>query len=529
MSPTLLHLALVLLKGTSLLLVGSTVLLFVKGGALRSAVAAVTLLASTSVCAVDLGSSVSGSRLAVTVPVVNVPEALGSRATPGATPQTRVSAGTWGVVPTSPARSRRTSAGVSTGARVGLTSLVSRPLFGSMLLAVWLLVGGTLLARYGISLFRLRRLVRDGESSRTLTVWTVWPRRRRKVHVVVTGGMRDMVVFGAFQPVVLVGRGLVQRWSVESLMVALRHELAHVSRGDTILDPLCEAARAVYWWNPLASWLLRLYRRERELACDAEVVRGGVPAIGYARLLLSLARGRAEPAAASLASDLTGRIEALVSGRTGQPPLGGSRRRVVAGVALVLVTISGCLSPRKAPAPPSKARPGATAPLSPQALDAVSRLRSANARERWNAAALLGNEGTSEATPALVARLTDPSARVREYAAAALGNVGDRRAVPDLILRLRDEIDAVRQRAAGALGSLADPGALSDLTRVAVEDANANVRQTAAGALQTMPDARALPSLIQAAGDPDPYVRQVATEALGRVLAALRPDGGQHR
>jgi len=71
--------------------------------------------------------------------------------------------------------------------------------------------------------------------------------------------------------------------------VVLLHELAHVARGDALLQSLAMLAFALHWYNPLL-WLA-IYRMhtEREAACDDLVLNAGIKASAYAAHLLEIA------------------------------------------------------------------------------------------------------------------------------------------------------------------------------------------------------------------------------------------------
>ena len=79
-------------------------------------------------------------------------------------------------------------------------------------------------------------------------------------------------------------------WSEERARVVLSHELAHIHRGDWVVQLGAEVLRAVYWFNPLFWLACRRLRLESEHACDDEVMRRGVPGADYATHLIDLAR-----------------------------------------------------------------------------------------------------------------------------------------------------------------------------------------------------------------------------------------------
>ena len=79
-------------------------------------------------------------------------------------------------------------------------------------------------------------------------------------------------------------------WPAERMHVVLLHELAHVRRGDWVLQMSAEALRCVWWFNPLA-WAVRArLRRESEHAADDFVLARGVPAATCAGHLVELVK-----------------------------------------------------------------------------------------------------------------------------------------------------------------------------------------------------------------------------------------------
>jgi beta-lactamase regulating signal transducer with metallopeptidase domain len=84
----------------------------------------------------------------------------------------------------------------------------------------------------------------------------------------VSDGIRSPMVVGLVHPCVLMPRTLVAELSEGALRDVLRHEIAHILRGDMWWSLVQHLLIAVYWWNPF----LRLARSQldlaREMACD---------------------------------------------------------------------------------------------------------------------------------------------------------------------------------------------------------------------------------------------------------------------
>jgi beta-lactamase regulating signal transducer with metallopeptidase domain len=132
---------------------------------------------------------------------------------------------------------------------------------------------------------------------------------RRPVRVVYSEFASSPYAFGLRRPTVMLPVE-AKGWSDEQLDAILRHELAHIVRGDYLLLLLGELVRVLYWFNPAIWFALAALRRSQDAACDDLVLRGGVPATQYARHLLAVARSSLpERAVPRVALPLLGRPE----------------------------------------------------------------------------------------------------------------------------------------------------------------------------------------------------------------------------
>ena len=98
-----------------------------------------------------------------------------------------------------------------------------------------------------------------------------------------------VATWGWRRPVVMLPVS-ASEWPAERMHVVLLHELAHVRRGDWVLQMSAEALRCVWWFNPLV-WAVRArLRRESEHAADDLVLARGVPAATCAGHLVELVK-----------------------------------------------------------------------------------------------------------------------------------------------------------------------------------------------------------------------------------------------
>ena len=145
------------------------------------------------------------------------------------------------------------------------------------------------------------------------------------------------ITWGALRPVI-VFPAEAAAWPVDKLRAALLHELAHVRRGDWLLQTLAHLACAFHWFNPLVWLAARRMRAESEAACDDLVLAAGIPAPDYARHLLDVALGARngrQALAGAVAMAQTARIEGRLRAVLSASSSRGAVRGRVAAWALI--------------------------------------------------------------------------------------------------------------------------------------------------------------------------------------------------
>jgi len=134
-------------------------------------------------------------------------------------------------------------------------------------------------------------------------------------------------------------------WPADRIRIVLAHELAHVRRGDWIVQLAVEVVCAAYWFNPLVWLAARRLRLESEQACDDAVLTMGVEGSAYASELVDLARafqaGRqafvpATPIARP--SSLERRVRAMLNVKLNRDPITRTAS-VAAAIVLAAVTV----------------------------------------------------------------------------------------------------------------------------------------------------------------------------------------------
>jgi TonB family protein len=171
------------------------------------------------------------------------------------------------------------------------------------------------------------------------------------------GLRRPVVILQSDHPALLVTWGFVQPkvilpltaedWTEARIRVVLSHELAHVKRGDWLIQMAAELARSVYWFNPLMWIVCRRLRQESEQATDDVVMGVGMDGSDYAAHLVDLARVFARhrpwlPAPAiARPSSLERRITAMLNAHVNRAPITSSTRLgVVAALSALAIAVA---------------------------------------------------------------------------------------------------------------------------------------------------------------------------------------------
>jgi beta-lactamase regulating signal transducer with metallopeptidase domain len=152
-----------------------------------------------------------------------------------------------------------------------------------------------------------------------------------------------LVTWGAWRSKVLLPADALD-WPADRIRIVLAHELAHVRRGDWMVQMAAEILRSAYWFNPLVWLACRTLRLESERACDDAVLGLGVDGSEYASELVTLARSfrsarQAFVPAAAIArpSSLERRVRAMLNVHLNRDPL---TRSVSIAAAIVLTAIT---------------------------------------------------------------------------------------------------------------------------------------------------------------------------------------------
>ena len=294
---------------------------------------------------------------------------------------------------------------------------------------------------------------------------------------------------------------LWQRLGPAERLSILRHELAHLERGDLLKSMLVRLLILPHWFNPLAWLAARRFDEAAEWACD-EAARGprGQEGASYAQALLQLdAVFGQSPSyrAAAWGRGLSSRISRLLNPRVEEDSL--MKRLAIEGAALGLVVVCLFRVSLVAQEPPQKATPVVEAPEAAEAVvsDFRSMPQDAKLTDRqrayrdWDAQQFgvpdaakwqeLTTPERAEAEQKYLKQLSNKDEKQRVEAIDALVGLGCKVAVPDILkiaAEQREKNNWDRHTATRALGMLGDLGVVPDLVALTYHY-NWNVRQWA--------------------------------------------------
>jgi len=229
-------------------------------------------------------------------------------------------------------------------------SLTVREAIGTFVIPLWALGVAVNLLMLLIGMLRVHRLVpsgavrRDARFADSLGRVSAIFALRRDVALICSTDPVPIVTWGALRPRILLPPEAVA-WRTDRLDMVLAHEMAHIARGDWLVQIGAEVCKAVYWFNPLFWVACARLRYESERACDDAVMNTGVASDIYATELLQLARNAGQhqlrrlpvPAMAVRPSNLERRIRAMLNAGVDRGPL---TRRIQWGATLALLAIT---------------------------------------------------------------------------------------------------------------------------------------------------------------------------------------------
>ena len=168
--------------------------------------------------------------------------------------------------------------------------------FWTIILALWAAGAVVLMAVERRRWSRMRRGLRSVRPvddpallAQVEAIRSAW-RMRRSPRLLETPLVASPAVCGLRRPLLLLPVGAFARLDPEERRLVLRHELAHLRRGDLQVNSLLLLLRCLHWFNPLIWWASARLRDAQALARDADALAAEPPASArrYAATLLTL-------------------------------------------------------------------------------------------------------------------------------------------------------------------------------------------------------------------------------------------------
>ena len=144
-------------------------------------------------------------------------------------------------------------------------------LLGALAILVWNLTAHLRFLRW---LRRWAAPVSDGEAVAAFNRLGDQLGLDRRPRLMVCQGLKVPMLAGALRPAILLPQDSM---SGEELGFSLLHELTHYRRRDIWRKALAMWVNALYWFNPLMWYMVRLVERDTELACDEDSLRRLTP------------------------------------------------------------------------------------------------------------------------------------------------------------------------------------------------------------------------------------------------------------
>jgi beta-lactamase regulating signal transducer with metallopeptidase domain len=166
---------------------------------------------------------------------------------------------------------------------------------------------------------------------------------RTAVHVVETTLIDVPAVVGWLQPVILLPIAALTNLSPAQVEAILAHELAHVRRGDFVINLVQTIAETLLFYHPAVWWVSARIRAEREHACDDAALAICRDRGLYADALVRLEAGRRDrPLVVPAATGglMAGRVRRILGLRAERPRRPSSLALAVC-LAMVIVAASG--------------------------------------------------------------------------------------------------------------------------------------------------------------------------------------------
>lgn len=235
----------------------------------------------------------------------------------------------------------------------------AHPLLHKILPCIWgtgILLGALFCLYSGIRIRILRKNARLITQSLEPELWQHYSGCLRELHIrrhvrlYASCSLKSPVSYGWLFPKVLIPQDLDICLTGEELRFVFLHELFHYRHGDALFNSIICLLQTLYWFNPLVWYSFRQLRKDREIACDHAVlgIIGKTQCTRYGCTLLKYASNLQSGMFLSTLSSIGGKKSAIchrIMEIAGYRPDTSFRKKISAGVLLLVLIITICASP----------------------------------------------------------------------------------------------------------------------------------------------------------------------------------------
>ncbi len=155
----------------------------------------------------------------------------------------------------------------------------AHPLSVYSLLAILWLVGAVtlLILTWLVNLKFLRQIstapeIADPELRQLFTETKAEIEITRNIRLIESAQVQSPAIMGLFHPTLLLPARVREQFDTAELRLIFLHELAHLKRGDVLVQGLIAVLQILHWFNPVLWYAFRRMRIDREPATDALVL-----------------------------------------------------------------------------------------------------------------------------------------------------------------------------------------------------------------------------------------------------------------
>jgi beta-lactamase regulating signal transducer with metallopeptidase domain len=140
----------------------------------------------------------------------------------------------------------------------------------------------------------------------------------KPINVYVSNLVKSPLTIGFIKPLILIPFASINHLTTEQLEAILLHELAHIKRGDYLINIIQSIIEIILFFNPFIQLIGRSVKQERENSCDDWVLQFQYNPAMYAEALLRIAFIQKQPgfainATGSNKNDLLSRVKRMLN------------------------------------------------------------------------------------------------------------------------------------------------------------------------------------------------------------------------